>query len=282
MPEPVPPWESAVTSLWFQAALLPTGWADSVRVTLENGLIAGVDVGAAELPADRRAVPADPVARARLVDCLRRIRRGVRDDGVVERETRRLARSSGDEWERCSSAGAIAARLGRAGGVRIDAQGVALVKDIVAKNSERELKNQKPLENWNDTDVAAIVRLVHDAGGKVVFYPMPLHSAQDGRCSCGRDCDSPAKHPRTENGLKDATDDVDSIQSWFARWPDANVAIATGHGLLVVDLDDAQAIKTLERLADSYGGLPDCPVVQTGRGRHLYFATDQELRNRHE
>ena len=38
--------------------------------------------------------------------------------------------------------------------------------------------------------------------GWLVF---PLHNPVDTGCSCGKDCDSPAKHPRTDKGLLDAT-----------------------------------------------------------------------------
>jgi formiminoglutamate deiminase len=37
---------SIMTSLWFESALLPEGWADAVRLTLTGGLIAAVEVGA--------------------------------------------------------------------------------------------------------------------------------------------------------------------------------------------------------------------------------------------
>ncbi len=49
-----------MASLWFESALLPGGWADSVRVTLQDGRIASVDAGVAPRPGDERhglAVP---------------------------------------------------------------------------------------------------------------------------------------------------------------------------------------------------------------------------------
>ena len=59
---------------------------------------------------------------------------------------------------------------------------------------------------------------------------LPLHTMNgDGRCTCGRaDCDSPGKHPRTAHGVRDATTDEGRIRAWWARWPDANVAVPTG------------------------------------------------------
>jgi formiminoglutamate deiminase len=52
-----------VTRLWFSSALLPTGWADAVRLTVTDGLIDRVDVGVAPGAGDDRhgaAVPGLP------------------------------------------------------------------------------------------------------------------------------------------------------------------------------------------------------------------------------
>ncbi len=64
---------------------------------------------------------------------------------------------------------------------------------------------------------------------------LPLHSARSpDSCSCGRaNCSSVGKHPRTQKGVKEATCDRQQIKEWWRRYPDANVGIATGDGLLV-------------------------------------------------
>jgi formiminoglutamate deiminase len=41
-------------TLWFETALLPGGWAQQVRVTLDGGCIASVEAGVAARPADER------------------------------------------------------------------------------------------------------------------------------------------------------------------------------------------------------------------------------------
>src|SRR5436853_4022810 len=71
------------------------------------------------------------------------------------------------------------------------------------------------------------------------WFVLPLHSMRNGVCSCGnRDCKSPAKHPRTPNGEKDATIDPARIKEWWAKWPDANLGVATGpSNLIVIDID---------------------------------------------
>jgi putative DNA primase/helicase len=99
-----------------------------------------------------------------------------------------------------------------------------------------------------------------------------LHAAVDGRCSClNVECESPGKHPRTAHGVKDATTDEAQIRTWWERWPEANIGIATGakSGLVVVDVDGPKGEAALKGL-----GLELSPTlaVLTGRGRHLWFA----------
>lgn len=58
------------------------------------------------------------------------------------------------------------------------------------------------------------------------------------------------------------------IESWFERWPDANLAIVTGKvsGIVVVDVDTHKGGKT--------DGLPQTgTIVQTGSGGYHYFYT---------
>lgn len=43
-----------MTSLWFESAMLPTGWAQSVRVEIATGLISRVECGVAPQPEDER------------------------------------------------------------------------------------------------------------------------------------------------------------------------------------------------------------------------------------
>ncbi len=69
------------------------------------------------------------------------------------------------------------------------------------------------------------------------FRVLPLHSAPDGRCTCRKpECDSPGKHPRTEHGAHDSTNDEAVIRKWWERWPDANIGM-TLDGLVAVDED---------------------------------------------
>ena len=112
----------------------------------------------------------------------------------------------------------------------------------------------------------------------------PLHSWQGGACTCGNaDCKSPAKHPRTARGCLDATTDPATIVGWWTRWPDANVGVATGGGLVVIDVDPRHGgDDSLDDLRARLGAYPDTVEAITGsRGRHIYLRAPEgaEIRN---
>ena len=105
---------------------------------------------------------------------------------------------------------------------------------------------------------------------------LPVHTGKDGTCTCGRaGCDSPAKHPRTAHGAKDATTDETQIRAWWTTRPNGNIGIATGteSGIVVVDLDPRNGgDKSLADFEAKHGSLPLTPKVRTGGGgAHFYF-----------
>ncbi len=104
----------------------------------------------------------------------------------------------------------------------------------------------------------------------------PVHTpGNDGTCSCPNSvCPSPGKHPRTPQGLKDATMDPVTISAWWSEWPDASIGIATGikSGLVVLDIDPYhEGTKSLLALQERHGELPSTPVTHTGGGGQHYF-----------
>jgi hypothetical protein len=103
----------------------------------------------------------------------------------------------------------------------------------------------------------------------------PLHTPAGDGCSCGGDCGNAGKHPRTQHGLTDATTDEATIRRWWQRWPDANVAIATGErsGLLAVDIDPrSNGTETWTELVTTHDPLGHTPTVATGGGgTHLFL-----------
>lgn len=85
-------------------------------------------------------------------------------------------------------------------------------------------------------------------------------------------CAPGLKRPATEHGLKEATTDPDQIKDWWWRWPNANVAVATGHAFDVVDVDP-DGIHWWRRHGHEHGPLPDIHgKTSTPRtvGMHLY------------
>ncbi len=108
------------------------------------------------------------------------------------------------------------------------------------------------------------------------FQVLPCHSPGVGGCSCRQpDCGSPGKHPRTRQGLHDATADPASIRQWWRQWPTANVGIRTGavSGIVVIDIDPEHGgLDTVRSLAAD-APIPKGLRVRTGSGGwHLYFA----------
>src|SRR5208283_2054803 len=76
---------------------------------------------------------------------------------------------------------------------------------------------------------------------------LPCYAVVNGVCTCGRaDCGrSAGKHPKTVNGVKDASRDPVTLAKWFADAPaPVNMAIATGEtsGTWVMDVDDMGAL----------------------------------------
>src|SRR5690349_18720219 len=100
---------------------------------------------------------------------------------------------------------------------------------------------------------------------------LPLHTpTESGHCTCKKiDCKSVGKHPRTKNGLKDATSDQTKITEWWAMWPNANIGIVTGDvsGIVALDVDlDKFGDKSLGYLEDENISLPETLQSLTGSG----------------
>lgn len=110
---------------------------------------------------------------------------------------------------------------------------------------------------------------------------LPTHSIlPDGGCSCRKECRTPGKHPRTKDGVKDASADLDQIKDWWWKWPDANVAICPGEipgtefSWFVLDVDtgtEKEGGKQLKDLEEAHGQRVPRKLVQRtgGGGRHI-------------
>jgi len=78
------------------------------------------------------------------------------------------------------------------------------------------------------------------------------------------------KIPLTAHGLLDASSDRKQVGEWLEQWRGCNLGVATGD-VVVIDVDGVEGEETLAGVEATYGELPDTLIVQTGRGRHLYF-----------
>ena len=119
---------------------------------------------------------------------------------------------------------------------------------------------------------------------KLGWKVFPCHSVSQRRCTCGSlACKYPGKHPRTKNGVKDASADPGVVAEWWRRWPDANVALATGKpsGVDVLDVDPRyDGDGTLREWELQYGELPTTPTSLTGGGgSHILFRYTPGLKN---
>ena len=80
---------------------------------------------------------------------------------------------------------------------------------------------------------------------------------------------------------EEATDNPIEIMNWWNINPNYNVAIATGNGLLVIDIDTKKGAKGLES-RETYGKkLPTTMEIKTpSGGYHLYYYVEGEFKNR--
>lgn len=115
------------------------------------------------------------------------------------------------------------------------------------------------------------------------FKLFPVHSVDEiGRCTCGdSQCGDAGKHPKTGNGLKDASSDLDRALEWFAD-ARTNIGIVTGaaSGITVIDIDVADGKGGAESWAAliSEHAEPQTLLGVTGSGgMHLVFKYNSSL-----
>ena len=93
-------------------------------------------------------------------------------------------------------------------------------------------------------------------------------------------CEPGSKEPcgrLAPHGCRDATDDIEVVRSWWEAEPSANIGVATGDGLVVIDIDydpitGLDGYQTLHDLEQDLGPLPPTRRVRTPRGgMHIYL-----------
>lgn len=95
-----------------------------------------------------------------------------------------------------------------------------------------------------------------------------------------------SKEPATPHGLKDWSNDAESIKEWMESHPKHNLGIVLGEpsgGLVVIDIDvdDDQGydgMETLRKWEREHGELPETVMANTGRGgTHLYYRVSKKI-----
>jgi Bifunctional DNA primase/polymerase, N-terminal len=130
-------------------------------------------------------------------------------------------------------------------------------------------------------DLLAALGGLDCAGAAEVYaacgYPVvPMHAAHpDGDCSClaGLGCPEAGKHPRLAAWPRLASTDPATVRGWWRRWPDANLALATGRRFDALDLDGPQGVEALRAVLKRDPLDHPGPVARSGGGGwHLLYA----------
>lgn len=97
-------------------------------------------------------------------------------------------------------------------------------------------------------------------------------------------CKPKTKLPMTANGVKNATNNAETIRAWWQRWPNANIALACGpeSGVYIVDVDvdeekEIDGWKSLEE----FEAMPETVMQKSPRGGgHFFYRTDTPPKNK--
>src|SRR4030095_16327544 len=146
--------------------------------------------------------------------------------------------------------------------------------DLCHENGGRRERESPRLDNRLATPLARFPR-----GGGVA--EAALWYAAEMRwpiCPCGVG----GKEPLTEHGFHDASLNPKDVEQWWKRWPQANLALATGaaSGVLLLDVDPRHGgHESLAQLIIQHGDewLDTCEGVSGGNGRHFCFSVRSGL-----
>ncbi len=146
------------------------------------------------------------------------------------------------------------------------------VEETVSTASQRETREEPKAKDSESTLAWA---LSWAERGIPVF---PVHEVYDGICTCsaGSECKSKGKHPRTPNGVDNATTDPEQIREQWRKYPTANIGGAMGGELrlLAVDVDPRSGgDASMHDLTEAHGdGWLDTMRNKTGSGGfHLFY-----------
>ena len=120
---------------------------------------------------------------------------------------------------------------------------------------------------------------LNEAGLSIVPLGSPFEQPPvwfvDGRCSGDKEKAATEwpKAPRFRwKQYQDKAPDDNQIEQWTTQFPHTNWAIITGHKVVVVDADSAEAVKFIED-----GGITRTPLcAKTSKGKHYYFRANPD------
>ena len=120
---------------------------------------------------------------------------------------------------------------------------------------------------------------LNEAGLSIVPLGSPFEQPPawfvDGRCSGDTDKAKSEwpKAPRFRwKQYQDKAPDDGQIEQWTTQFPHTNWAIITGHKVVVVDADSAEAVQFIED-----GGITRTPLcARTSKGKHYYFRANPD------
>jgi Bifunctional DNA primase/polymerase, N-terminal len=107
---------------------------------------------------------------------------------------------------------------------------------------------------------------------------LPLHHLTfNGTCSCHHpQCTRPGQHPCYVQDVAEASLDPTRIATWWEQDPLINIGLATGDGLLVIELD-RRRIPSVDHFRQQYA-VPETALVRTEYGNwQLYFTYNRAL-----
>jgi hypothetical protein len=111
-------------------------------------------------------------------------------------------------------------------------------------------------------------------GWKIV----PIWWIEDGKCACSEACKSPGKHPLGKVapfGQNSSSSDPAVLRAWWARYPQANIAVyLQPSGLAAIDIDPRNGgLDTIDSVEAQHGPLTSDVLQYTGGGgEHRIFA----------
>lgn len=99
------------------------------------------------------------------------------------------------------------------------------------KAADKRRENEQPERHLREHKSGGVTSRMDVAWlcASVDLPVVPLHGVKGGLCTCGNEhCEQPGRHPRTQNGLQDATTDSKEVKQMWGRWPKAKAGIVLG------------------------------------------------------